>query len=142
MHLKDVLKIGQAEPVTIEPDTPLLEVARLLRDQGIGVVVVVDNNASIVGILSERDISRAVAGDYEGFGQATARDHMTPEVVVCEVTQDPQTAIWLMAEYGIRHLPITDQGRLLGMVSSRDVLRVMADRPVFDEDARDSVLAV
>jgi len=135
MRISDVLNIGQAALVTITPDTQLVEAARILRDNSIGVLVAVDESGRPVGILSERDITRAVADncdeDCQALSGVIVADYMSENVVVCEVTEDPQTAIWLMAEYGIRHLPITNRGKLHGMVSSRDVLRVMADMPLF-----------
>ena len=135
MVLSDVLNTGQASLVTVSPDIPLVEAARMLRDNGIGVLVAVDANGNPAGILSERDIARAVADHCEDncvkLATAKVADYMSANVVVCEVTEQPQTAIWLMAEYGIRHLPITNRGKLHGMVSSRDVLKVMADMPLF-----------
>ena len=141
MQLNEVLKTGQAALVTVSPDTLLVEAAKTLRDNGIGVLVAVDAKGEPAGILSERDVSRAVAENCNdncgALSSAKVSDYMSPDVVVCEVSEDPQTAIWLMAEYGIRHLPITNRGKLHGMVSSRDVLKVMADMPVFDQETRE-----
>lgn len=145
MLLSDVLKMGQAALVTITPETPLVEAARMLRDNSIGVLIAIDNDGNPAGILSERDISRAVAdhcGDERsGLADARTGDYMSANVVVCEITEQPQTAIWLMAEYGIRHLPITSRGKLQGMVSSRDVMKVIADMPVFEAEDQSSLAA-
>ena len=143
MHLNEVLNIGQAALVTVSPDESLISAARALQENKIGVLLATDAAGNAVGILSERDVARAVADhcheSCKGLKAATVSDYMSDNVVVCEISEEPQTAIWLMAEYGIRHLPITERGKLKGMVSSRDVIKVMADLPLFESKAEESL---
>jgi len=143
MHLNEVLNIGQAALVTVSPDALLISAAKALQENKIGVLLATDTGGNPVGILSERDVARAVADNCDvncdALMSATVADYMSDNVVVCEITEDPQTAIWLMAEYGIRHLPITERGKLKGMVSSRDVMKVMADLPLFENEPKDNL---
>jgi CBS domain-containing protein len=145
MQLNDVLNIGKAKLVTVTPDTLLVEAAKSLQQNNIGVLVATNNVGDPVGIISERDVSRAVADNCDQncdkLAVARVADYMSSNVVVCEITEKPETAIWLMAEYGIRHLPITNRGKLAGMVSSRDVMKAVADLPLF-ENKPDPELAI
>ena len=129
MNLGEIIGRKNGEIAPTHRQTTLRDAAAMLARQGIGVLVVTNEDDSIIGILSERDITRAVSDHLPDFASLTVGEQMSTEVVVCEITEEPSTAIWLMAEYGIRHLPITRQGKLEGIVSSRDVLRLMSDLP-------------
>ncbi len=129
MNLGEIIRRKKGEIATTDRQTTLRDAAAMLARQGIGVLVVTDEDDRIIGILSERDITRAVSDHLPQFVSLTVGEQMSTEVVVCEITEEPSTAIWLMAEYGIRHLPITRHGKLEGIVSSRDVLRLMSDLP-------------
>ncbi len=129
MNLSEIIKHKKDDIVTTHRQTTLRDAATMLARQGIGVLVVLDEDDSVIGILSERDITRAVSNHLSQLASLTVGEQMSTEVVVCEITEHPSTAIWLMAEYGVRHLPVTRNGKLEGIVSSRDVLRLMSDLP-------------
>jgi CBS domain-containing protein len=134
-----VLDIMQRDVVTIAPDDTLADAARMLRKHDISAVVVIEGGAPI-GILTERDFVHAVV-DEEDPEALTVRSRMSSELVTVESRANVTAASELMAQHSIRHLPVVDHGRLVGMVSIRDpVMRHPALR-VLDEQRRASVQA-
>ena len=107
--------------LTIEPDAPLAEAARRMGSRGVGAVVVLDGDR-LSGILTERDVLKAVAGGLEP--NACVRDWMTrhPETIESDDSTDQAAA--LMIHGGFRHLPVVDEGRTVGILSIRDLMRV------------------
>ncbi|MDW8468503.1 MAG: DUF294 nucleotidyltransferase-like domain-containing protein [Burkholderiales bacterium] len=105
-------------PVTCPPERPLAEVAALMRREGVGSVVVVDGAGRPLGILTSHDMVRVVA---EERGAAPAADVMSREPVALEAHAFAYEAALAMAARGIRHVLVTDEGRLAGVVSERDL---------------------
>jgi CBS domain-containing protein len=104
-----------------DPGVPLGEAARRMAERGVGAVIVTDGE-ELVGILTERDILRSVAA---GAGPgATVGDWMTrhPETIDPDDSTDHAAA--LMIHGGFRHLPVVDAGRVVGILSIRDLMRV------------------
>jgi len=108
---------------TVQREATVLEAARLMSAQNIGIVTVLAGDR-LVGVFSERDVVRRVV-DY-GLDPAIVRvgEVMTPEVIVADVDDDYQSAIRTMDKANIRHLLVASEGRLLSMISVRDLMRV------------------
>jgi CBS domain-containing protein len=129
------------EPVTSWPEQRVAAAARLMSEHNIGAVPVMQDDR-VAGMLSERDISRAV-GVHEGtLGGLRVVDLMTAEVVCCRSGASLQEAMELMERHHIRHLPVLDPGRrLLGVISQRDVLASLLAAVKADTEAgRERVL--
>ncbi|MFD1626855.1 CBS domain-containing protein [Azospirillum griseum] len=127
MHVAAILKRKGHRIHSVAPTDSLAEVARHLSDQRIGATLVIDDSGSLLGILSERDIVRAVA---EGGADALARpaaDRMTRDLVTGQPTDTVATMMAVMTERRIRHVPILDSGRLIGVVSIGDVVKARID---------------
>jgi len=134
-----VLDIMQRDVVTIAAGETLADAARMLRKHDISAVVVIEGGAPI-GILTERDFVHAVV-DEENPEALTVRSRMSSELVTVESRANVTAASELMAQHSVRHLPVVDHGRLVGMVSIRDpVMRHPALR-VLEEQRRASVQA-
>lgn len=133
--LRDIMNAQTRELVSVPPHAFLRDAARELCAHRVGTVVVVDDQGAPVGILSERDVTRAFADHGASAIDMTVAEHMSTKVVSCEEREDPHTAIWLMHEYGIRHLPITANGKLQAILSSRDVLKYLSDHGTPEEQA-------
>src|SRR5208282_1355932 len=109
--------------VSVRPDTPTSQVARLLLDNGISAMPVVDSDGAPVGMVSE--------GDLIGRDEAarTARDIMSaPVVTVGEETEVGEIAR-LLAAHRIKRVPVVRDGRIIGIVSRADLLRALAALP-------------
>ena len=121
------MKVGDVmtrELLTVEAATPLQTAAERMCDRKVGAILVVNGDA-ISGILTERDVLRAVAqGEVEGTIVASwmTRD---PETVTVE--DQARAAATTMIRGGFRHLPVLEDGRPVGIVSIRDLMRLVVD---------------
>jgi CBS domain-containing protein len=128
MHDKFVKDAMSTSPRTIEASTPLTDAARLMRDQDVGSLPIVEDGR-LTGILTDRDIAiRAVA---EGKLDLAAGDVASRELVTIDPQQSLDEAARLMAKHQVRRLPVCEEdGRLVGMLAQADVAMQG------DEDAR------
>ena len=107
------------EVLTVEPSDTIGEAAEKMTSHGVGAVVVSDFGR-MIGILSERDIMRAVA-DRIHSSEARVREWMTADPITATADTSPEEAGRIMLEHGFRHLPVITDGRAVGIVSIRDV---------------------
>lgn len=124
MRLAQILEAKGAEVVTTGPDTTIARVVALLVEHNIGAVVVVDGEAA-VGILSERDLLRFFARDAPDPAGTRVADVMTRALVTACPYDRVNRAMNVMTEKRIRHLPILDAGRLVGIVSIGDLVNAL-----------------
>jgi CBS domain-containing protein len=114
--------------LTVEPSDSIGEAAEKMTDRGVGAVVVSDFGR-IIGILTERDILRAVASRTHS-SEARVRQWMTPDPVLVPPSMPAGDAARTMLERNFRHLPVVEEERPVGIVSIRDLARwSIADRP-------------
>lgn len=111
------------EIVSSRPDDTLEAIARLLSQHRIGAVLVRDAAGSILGILSERDIVRAIAAHGAQALALTASAVMTREIVYGCPSDTVDKVLSTMTERRIRHLPVVHEGKLVGFVSIGDVVK-------------------
>jgi CBS domain-containing protein len=123
MHVAAILDIKGREVVTLEPDKTLADAARLLAKRGIGTVVVTAGDDVILGILSERDIVRAVATLGAGALEAPISAHMTRAVKTCAGADALRSIMERMTAGRFRHMPVIERGRLVGIISIGDVVK-------------------
>jgi CBS domain-containing protein len=126
MTIASILATKGNKVVTIRPEQSIREALRVLAEHNIGALVAVDPGLRPVGILSERDVVRAAVRDESVFG-LTVSQLMTRDVIV-GVPGDDLTAVGhTMIQRHIRHLPVVEGGKLIGMVSIGDVLKAQRD---------------
>jgi CBS domain-containing protein len=123
MSVEHILSGKGRDVVTIAPDCTLGEAAQILNQRRIGAVVVVDGGGAVLGIISERDVVRAIAenGDKALADQVSSR--MTRKVVTCVPTCSVNDIMGLMTDGKFRHVPVLDSGKLCGIVSIGDVVK-------------------
>ncbi|CAN5784906.1 CBS domain-containing protein [soil metagenome] len=109
--------------VTAPPSMKLVDVAKLMEGEGVGSIAVVDANEDFIGIVTDRDLVHAVARSEEN---STAGDIMTEAPDTIEIDTEISEAVAWMNATGYRHLPVTDNGNLVGMVSIKDLLWAVA----------------
>jgi CBS domain-containing protein len=107
---------------TVGPDDSLLDTARRFRDARVGAMLVLDQGAYI-GIISEADMVRKAMANGFSAEQITVRMVMSTPLITIDIARSAHDASDLMAEQGIRHLAVTDEGHVVGMISVRDLLR-------------------
>ncbi len=109
--------------LTAQPDDSISDTARVMASEQKGAAVVVDDSRSPIGILTERDLIRAAS---EGVNPSTAivRDWMTPKPVTMPPEADASSALDQLLEHGFRHIPVVENGNLVGVCSMRDIVSV------------------
>ena len=124
MNVQSILA-GKGDAVaTTTQGANLADVAQLLRDRGVGALVVSGDGRAIEGIVSERDVVRALAAHGSGALGRTVGSVMSTDVVTCSSADGVERLMSLMTERRIRHLPVVDgDGRLGGIVSIGDVVK-------------------
>jgi CBS domain-containing protein len=123
MNVEHILAAKGRDVLTIEPDRTLADAARALTERKIGAVVIADEGRAVLGILSERDIVRAVAREgAAALGHPVSR-YMTAKVVTCTGHSSINELMEVMTERKFRHVPIVENGRLSGIISIGDVVK-------------------
>jgi CBS domain-containing protein len=123
MTVKAILSTKGSEVVTIEPTTNLASVAQLLAERKIGAVVVTGADRRIVGIVSERDVVQELAAHGVASLDLPLTDVMTRNVMTCSANDTICSVMERMTQGKFRHLPVVEQGRLVGIVSIGDVVK-------------------
>jgi CBS domain-containing protein len=124
MAVAHILRQKGSDVVTVSPSDSVQTIVDMLARHRIGAVVVLDPKGAISGIVSERDVVRALAGGGTGIMKKSAADIMTAKVMTCQPTDSEAELMQLMTENRIRHLPVVSQGRLAGMISIGDVVKL------------------
>ena len=132
MTIKHVLQAKGSDVATIAPDATLTELVDALAKYGIGAMVVSTDGTTIEGIVSERDIVRALRSDalpalresrLIHLDRVTVRDIMTAEVTTCGPSTSIDEVMTQMTTSRIRHVPVTDEDSLVGIVSIGDIVK-------------------
>ena len=123
MTVKSILDEKGHDVVTLSPDASLLQAAQLLGDKRIGAVVITRGDRKIAGILSERDIVRAIGEHGADALATTVAKVMTAKVTTCRETHTVNDTMEIMTRGRFRHLPVEKNGLLDGLISIGDVVK-------------------
>lgn len=124
MIVSRILSIKGRDIVSIEPGRTLGEAARLLSERKIGALLVVDDKKPVSGIISERDIVKAVAaGGAKALDEPVSR-YMTERVITCTGHTSINDIMELMTKQKFRHVPVVEEGSLIGIISIGDVVKL------------------
>jgi CBS domain-containing protein len=122
--MKPVIDLLRKRAPTIfqaAPETMVFDALGLLAEHGIGALLVMDGGR-LVGIFSERDYTRKVALQGRNSRETPVGDIMTANVITVPPGAGTRECMALMSQHHFRHLPVVDQGRVLGMISIRDIM--------------------
>jgi CBS domain-containing protein len=123
MTIKSILTHKGNNVVTIEPTANLAVAARLLAERRIGAVVVAGLDRRVIGILSERDIVRALAEHGAAALEQPVSQVMTRKVATCTEAETIVSIMERMTDGKFRHVPVVEEGRLVGIISIGDVVK-------------------
>ncbi len=123
MKVQDILQKKSSEIFTLRPPQTLYEASQILATNNVGALVVVNEQHHVIGILSERDIVRQLAQHGEKAGSLTVGEVMTTEVLIALPDDDVAYLSNTMTNNRIRHLPVLENGELVGIVSIGDVVK-------------------
>ncbi len=124
--MKAVAEILKSKPnkavVTISPDAPVYDAVKLMAEHSIGALVVMEDD-EVVGIVTERDYARKVVLKNRSSDTTKVREIMTEAVIYVRPTDDNESCMALMTEKRLRHLPVMDDGKLVGIISIGDLVK-------------------
>ena len=124
MHVDAILKTKGVEVFTLPRTGTLADAVAMLNAHNIGAIVITEDAGRIVGILSERDIVRQLGKNPTGALSLSITDCMTRGVVTCERTTTIDDVMESMTQRRIRHMPVAEDGKLVGIISIGDVVKL------------------
>ncbi len=124
MSVRQLLDRKGREVFSIAPDAAVLEAIRMMADRHVGALLVMQGN-TLSGIVSERDYARKVILMGRSSADTPVHDIMTAQVITVEPETTVEKCMQIMTERRVRHLPVTDGGRVVGMVSIGDLVKAV-----------------
>ncbi|ABL81209.1 MULTISPECIES: CBS domain-containing protein [unclassified Nocardioides] len=138
MRIGDVLKAKPShEVITIGPDAGVRELIAKLAEHNVGALIVSSDGTSVDGIVSERDVVRHLHSDGTVINN-TVQAIMTTVVQTCDQETQVDELMKTMTERRVRHVPVVEGGRLVGIISIGDVVKHRIDQLEFERDQLDS----
>jgi len=124
--VRDMIRKKGGEVYTLAPEATVFDALKLMAKFNTGAVLVMSGD-KVEGILSERDCARRVELEGKSAKNTKVTEIMTSKVIYIEANQPLEECMALMIDKNIRHLPVYDNGKLLGLISVRDVLKEVVD---------------
>lgn len=122
ISVRDLLRLKGDVIWSVSPDTPVIEALDKLAEKDIGALLVLDGE-DIAGIISERDVVRKIAKAKAFVMDQPVSDFMTAKVFTISPAQTIEDCMAMMTEKHIRHLPVVEDGKLVGVISIGDVVK-------------------
>ena len=127
---REMIRKKGEEVWSVASDAKVFEALKLMADKNAGAVLVI-NDSRVVGILSERDCVRRLDLQGRASRETKVEDIMTTKVLYAEAGQSLSECVAIMIDKNIRHLPVYEEGKLIGIISVRDALKEMVDYQKF-----------
>ena len=141
MQVHHILKSKATDNVvTVTSGTTIADVARILTDKRIGTVVVSNDDEIALGILSERDIVRELANRGATCLSDTAETYMTEKLVTCSRNDDADHILAQMTEGRFRHMPVIEDGKLVGLITIGDVVKARLTELAMERNALEGMI--
>ena len=121
LRVKDVMT---PNPIAVSKRTKVIELARIMAENNIGSVVVLDDNGVPIGIVTEEDLVKRVLAKARDPFSTYAEDIMSTPLIYVDPNWTVKDAVDLMARKGIGHLPVLEGGRLVGIIAEYDIVRL------------------
>lgn len=141
MRVADVLRTKGSDVATVPPRLSVSGLIDDLARHNVGALVVVDNAGSVIGIVSERDVVRRLNDRGAGLLTAPVEQIMTAPVVTCEPGDAVDRLAEIMTERRIRHMPVVEDDKLVGIVSIGDVVKSRIRQLESDREQLESYIA-
>ena len=131
MRIGDLLEGQSLSPASIQPHKTVGDASRLMAQFHIGLLIVLDEEQKIVGVLSERDIAMAIGKSDDNLVFAKVDDLMTKQVITCDPDEPVVDAVYVMNKGRFRHLIVARDRKPVGVLSMRDILKQI--EPLLEE---------
>ena len=122
--VKQMLSAKGAQIYSVRPDSKVIDALRLMAEKNVGALVVLESTR-LIGIFSERDYARKAILHGKSSGEITVREIMTSDVVTIEPERTVEECMALVTSHRIRHLPVVENDRLLGVISIGDLVKAV-----------------
>ena len=143
MKVTEILRSKGADVVTIWPGESLRSAVERMAKRSVGALVVIDDEGKVVGMLAEREVILALAVSAERALTDSVADVMSRRIITCGPDDRLADLMAVMTEHRVRHLPVVDQGRLVGLVSIGDLVKARLGELQFESNVlRDAYLRV
>lgn len=123
MKVENILQSKGADVFSVKSTDTITQAVSVLNEKNIGAVVVQDTSQNVIGILSERDVVRYMGSRGAGALTMKVSECMTPDPITCGIDETVDNLMGKMTEKRIRHMPVTQEGRIVGVVSIGDVVK-------------------
>jgi CBS domain-containing protein len=130
INVRDLIRKKGSQVFSVDPEASVFEALKLMAEKNTGAVLVMDGQ-KVAGILSERDCARKVELAGKTAKTTKVSEIMTSKVLYVDVSQSLEECMAIMIDKNIRHLPVYEEGKLLGLISVRDVLKEVVDYQKF-----------
>lgn len=141
MQVQHILKIkGDDGVVTVKPGTLLSDCAKILAERRIGTVVISSDGMEPLGILSERDIVRLLSLRGASCLDASVEEYMTRDLQTCTRTDAADEVLSRMTEGRFRHMPVVEDGKLIGIVTIGDAVKARLSELAMEKDALEGMI--
>ena len=135
MLVSQILSEKGRAVVSIPARATLTEATKVLTSHRIGAVLILDSHGAPVGILSERDVVRAISHEGEAALKRTVASRMTSQVASCGEEDSVEDVIERMTQGRFRHMPVLKDGRVVGMISIGDVVKTRIEETILEAQA-------
>lgn len=126
--------------ITVQPETTLVEAAAILASNKIGTVVISEDGKKASGILSERDIVRAIAHRGVQALGAPVNDFMTRKIVTCRREATADQVLTIMTDKRFRHIPVVENGEMIGLITQGDVVKAKLSELSMEKEALEGMI--
>lgn len=129
-RVRDILEVKGRDIWSVGPDASVYDAMKLMADKEIGALMVMEG-ANLVGLISERDYARKVILKGRSSKSTQVKEIMTTRVVYTHPQQNIEECMAVMTEKRVRHLPVIDEGRLVGVISIGDLVKSIISEQKF-----------
>ncbi len=121
--VKDILRRKGSEVVTVSQETPVYDALALMKERGIGALVVTDTKDKVVGIISDRDCTQKIILERKPAKSTPVMKIMTRDLISTKPDETAEKCLAVMLEKRVRHLPVFDGDKMIGLVSIGDAVK-------------------
>ena len=141
MTVNTILNLKGGDVITVSTSTPILEVTKTLAKFGIGSIVVTNEDGTLAGIVSERDVVRAIAHMGVDVTNESVSEIMTENIITCDRNDSVGKIMGIMTSKRFRHMPVVEEGKLKGIISIGDVVQQRIAEAELEANAMRSYIA-
>jgi CBS domain-containing protein len=128
--VKDILRIKGSQVWSVHPDATLFEALQIMSERNVGALVVLEGE-NLVGVISERDYARKIILKGKTSRETRVREVMSENPICVDPDTEVEICMALMTDQRVRHLPVLDRGRLVGVISIGDVVKAVLSEKEF-----------